>query len=114
MQHEMETFTTLIVDKLKAAKMFAGQGGPIILSQIENEYGNIMGKLNNNQSASEYIHWCAAMASKQNVGVPWIMCQQDDDVPHGVINTCNGFYCHDWFPKRTDIPKMWTENWTGW
>ncbi|XP_037432803.1 beta-galactosidase 1-like [Triticum dicoccoides] len=113
-EREMETFTTLIVDKLKEAKMFAGQGGPIILSQIENEYGNIMGKLNNNESASEYIHWCAAMANKQNVGVPWIMCQQDDDVPPNVINTCNGFYCHDWFPKRTDIPKIWTENWTGW
>jgi hypothetical protein len=64
----METFTTLIVDKLKAAKMFAGQGGPIILSQIENEYGNIMGKLNNNESASEYIHWCAAMHRRTVVG----------------------------------------------
>ncbi|KAI4963285.1 hypothetical protein ZWY2020_015107 [Hordeum vulgare] len=113
-EQEMETFTTLIVDKLKEAKMFAGQGGPIILSQIENEYGNVMDKLNNDESASEYIHWCAAMANKQNVGVLWIMCQQDQDVPPNVINTCNGFYCHDWFPKRTDIPKIWTENWTGW
>ncbi|XP_044945954.1 beta-galactosidase 1-like [Hordeum vulgare subsp. vulgare] len=113
-EQEMETFTTLIVDKLKEAKMFAGQGGPIILSQIQNEYGNVMDKLNNDESASEYIHWCAAMANKQNVGVPWIMCQQDQDVPPNVINTCNGFYCHDWFPKRTDIPKIWTENWTGW
>ncbi|KAI4963290.1 hypothetical protein ZWY2020_015112 [Hordeum vulgare] len=95
----------LIVDKLKEAKMFAGQGGPIILSQIENEYGNVMDKLNNDESASEYIHWCAAMANKQNVGVLWIMCQQDQDVPPNVINTCNGFYCHDWFPKRTDIPR---------
>ena len=89
MQREMETFTTLIVDKLKAANMFAGQGGPIILSQIENEYGNIMSKLNNNESASEYIHWCAAMANKQNVGVPWIMCQQDDDVPPNVVSFKN-------------------------
>uniref|UniRef100_A0A0E0C368 Beta-galactosidase n=1 Tax=Oryza meridionalis TaxID=40149 RepID=A0A0E0C368_9ORYZ len=113
-ENEMETFTTLIVNKMKDSKMFAEQGGPIILAQIENEYGNIMGKLNNNQSASEYIHWCADMANKQNVGVPWIMCQQDDDVPHNVVNTCNGFYCHDWFPNRTGIPKIWTENWTGW
>jgi hypothetical protein len=101
-----------------------------------------MGKLNNNESASHYIHWCADMANKQNVGVPWIMCQQDDDVPPNVvinfppsvitlvflsfgffhiyiyiypqINTCNGFYCHDWFPNRTGIQKIWTENWTGW
>ncbi|KAL6607971.1 hypothetical protein ACP70R_041034 [Stipagrostis hirtigluma subsp. patula] len=113
-EREMENFTTLIVNKMKDAKMFAGQGGPIILSQIENEYGNIMGKLHNNQSASQYIHWCADMANKQNIGVPWIMCQQDADVPHNVIHTCNGFYCHDWFPNRTGIPKIWTENWTGW
>ncbi|RLN22391.1 beta-galactosidase precursor [Panicum miliaceum] len=97
-EREMETFTTLIVNKMKDAKMFAGQGGPIILAQ----------------SASHYIHWCADMANKQKVGVPWIMCQQDDHVPHNVINTCNGFYCHDWFPNRTGIPKIWTENWTGW
>ncbi|XP_039847812.1 beta-galactosidase 1-like [Panicum virgatum] len=113
-EREMETFTTLIVDKMKDAKMFAGQGGPIILAQIENEYGNIMGELNNNQSASQYIHWCADMANKQKIGVPWIMCQQNHHVPHNVINTCNGFYCHDWFPNRTGIPKIWTENWTGW
>ncbi|KAG2589164.1 hypothetical protein PVAP13_5NG388986 [Panicum virgatum] len=82
--------------------------------EIENEYGNIMGELNNNQSASQYIHWCADMANKQKVGVPWIMCQQNHHVPHNVINTCNGFYCHDWLPNRTGIPKIWTENWTGW
>jgi hypothetical protein len=30
----METFTTLIVNKMKDANMFAGQGGPIILTQV--------------------------------------------------------------------------------
>lgn len=54
--------------------------------QIENEYGNIMANLTDAQSASEYIHWCAAMANKQNVGVPWIMCQQDADVPPNVVS----------------------------
>uniref|UniRef100_A0A0D9VHI0 Beta-galactosidase n=1 Tax=Leersia perrieri TaxID=77586 RepID=A0A0D9VHI0_9ORYZ len=113
-ENEMETFTTLIVNKMKDANMFAEQGGPIILAQIENEYGYTMLQPNNMQSAHEYIHWCADMANKQNIGIPWIMCQQDNDVPPNVINTCNGFYCHDWFPNRTSIPKMWTENWTGW
>lgn len=47
-----------------------------------------MDKLNNDESASEYIHWCAAMANKQNVGVPWIMCQQDQDVPPNVVSAC--------------------------
>ncbi|KAF8730440.1 hypothetical protein HU200_017018 [Digitaria exilis] len=65
-EREMETFTTLIVNKMKEASMFAGQGGPIILAQvIENEYGDIMAQLNNNRSASQYIHWCADMANKQ-------------------------------------------------
>ena len=53
--------------------------------QIENEYGNIMGELNNNQSASQYIHWCADMANRQKIGVPWIMCQQNHHVPHNVV-----------------------------
>uniref|UniRef100_A0A0E0J2C8 Beta-galactosidase n=1 Tax=Oryza nivara TaxID=4536 RepID=A0A0E0J2C8_ORYNI len=113
-ENEMEAFTTLIVKKIKDANMFAGQGGPIILAQIENEYGYTMLQPENIQSAHEYIHWCADMANKQNVGVPWIMCQQDNDVPPNVVNTCNGFYCHEWFSNRTSIPKMWTENWTGW
>jgi hypothetical protein len=33
-EREMETFTTLIVNKMKDANMFAGQGGPIILAQV--------------------------------------------------------------------------------
>jgi hypothetical protein len=113
----METFTKLIVNKMKDANMFAGQGGPIILaqvkqsrpivkdipkiwndelsnsnvntpappSQIENEYGNIQSGLPDQQSATKYIHWCAEMANNQNVGVPWIMCQQSNDLPPNVV-----------------------------
>ncbi|KAL2896268.1 Beta-galactosidase 5 [Bienertia sinuspersici] len=36
----MQGFTTKIVDMMKSEKLFASQGGPIILSQIENEYGS--------------------------------------------------------------------------
>ena len=25
-----------------------------------------------------YVKWCAEMAVAQNIGVPWIMCQQAD------------------------------------
>ncbi|KAK1618342.1 hypothetical protein QYE76_023859 [Lolium multiflorum] len=112
-EREMETFTKLIVNKMKDANMFAGQGGPIILAQIENEYGNIQSGLPDQQSATKYIHWCAEMANNQNVGVPWIMCQQSNDLPPNVLETCNGFYCHNFKPKE-NMPKIWTENWTGW
>ena len=34
MQKEMQIFTTKIVDMCKEAKLFASQGGPIILAQV--------------------------------------------------------------------------------
>ncbi|KAK9697308.1 hypothetical protein RND81_08G029000 [Saponaria officinalis] len=108
---EMKIFTTLIVDMAKEEKLFASQGGPIILAQIENEYGNIMAPYGD--AGKAYIDWCANMAVSQNIGVPWIMCQQSD-APQPMINTCNGWYCHDFTPNNPNSPKMWTENWTGW
>lgn len=108
---EMKIFTTKIVNLMKGAKMFASEGGPIILAQIENEYGNIMDKYG--EAGKSYIKWCAQMAVAQNIGVPWIMCQQAD-APSPMINTCNGYYCHDFTPNNPKSPKMWTENWVGW
>ncbi|XP_057767562.1 beta-galactosidase 15-like [Salvia miltiorrhiza] len=108
---EMQNFTTLIVDMVKQEKLFASQGGPIILAQIENEYGNIMGPYGAGGKA--YINWCANMADSLSIGVPWIMCQQPD-APQPMINTCNGFYCHEFQPNNPNSPKMWTENWLGW
>jgi hypothetical protein len=35
MQKEMEKFVRFIVQKLKDAELFASQGGPIILSQVQ-------------------------------------------------------------------------------
>ncbi|KAK3006998.1 hypothetical protein RJ639_017059, partial [Escallonia herrerae] len=110
-KNEMQKFTAKIVNMCKEAKLFAPQGGPIILAQIENEYGNIMGPYG--EAGKSYIKWCAQMALSLNAGVPWIMCQQDD-APQPMINTCNGFYCDDFEPNNPKSPKMWTENWTGW
>ncbi|KAK3012858.1 hypothetical protein RJ639_008821 [Escallonia herrerae] len=42
-KNEMQKFVTKIVNMCKEAKLFGPQGGPIILAQIENEYGNVMG-----------------------------------------------------------------------
>ncbi|CAK7336546.1 unnamed protein product [Dovyalis caffra] len=110
-KNEMQNFTTLIVDMMKQEKLFASQGGPIILAQIENEYGNIMKDYGD--AGKSYMHWCANMAQSLDIGVPWIMCQQED-APETMINTCNGWYCDGFSPSRSDVPKMWTENWTGW
>ncbi|EOA38915.1 hypothetical protein CARUB_v10011312mg, partial [Capsella rubella] len=109
--NEMQNFTTMIVEMVKKEKLFASQGGPIILAQIENEYGNVIGSYG--ASGKAYIQWCANMAQSLDIGVPWIMCQQDD-APQPMLNTCNGYYCDNFEPNNPNTPKMWTENWTGW
>ncbi|XP_010558976.1 PREDICTED: beta-galactosidase 15-like [Tarenaya hassleriana] len=110
-KNEMKTFTTMIVNLMKRNKLFAPQGGPIILSQIENEYGNVIGKYGD--EGKEYVKWCADLATSYKIGIPWIMCQQDD-APESMISSCNGFYCDDWKPRNPNAPKVWTENWSGW
>ncbi|PKA48233.1 Beta-galactosidase [Apostasia shenzhenica] len=111
LQNEMQNFTTLIIDMLKQERLLAPQGGPIIITQIENEYGNVQGPYG--VEGTKYIQWCAQLAESYHVGVPWIMCQQPD-APQPMINTCNGFYCDSFAPNNSTSPKMWTENWTGW
>ncbi|AES72931.1 beta-galactosidase [Medicago truncatula] len=109
--HHMEKFTTYIVNLMKKEKLFASQGGPIILSQIENEYGYYENYYK--EDGKKYALWAAKMAVSQNTSVPWIMCQQWD-APDPVIDTCNSFYCDQFTPTSPKRPKMWTENWPGW
>ncbi|XP_076957639.1 beta-galactosidase 8-like [Bidens hawaiensis] len=108
---EMKRFTAKIVNMMKAENLYASQGGPIILSQIENEYGNIDSSYG--PAAKSYIKWAASMATSLDTGVPWVMCQQRD-APDPLIDTCNGFYCDGYKPNAENKPTMWTENWTGW
>ncbi|KAK4408517.1 Beta-galactosidase 8 [Sesamum angolense] len=108
---EMRRFTAKIVNMMKQENLYASQGGPIILSQIENEYGNVDSAYG--EGAKTYITWAAAMATALDTGVPWVMCQQSD-APNPIINTCNGFYCDQFTPNSDNKPKMWTENWSGW
>ncbi|KAL0374970.1 UNVERIFIED_CONTAM: Beta-galactosidase [Sesamum radiatum] len=77
--YQMKNFTTLIVDKVKEANLFASEGGPIILAQIENEYGNVIGSYGND--GKSYMNWCANFAETLDTGVPWIMCQEWDAPP---------------------------------
>ncbi|KAL2539140.1 Beta-galactosidase 1 [Abeliophyllum distichum] len=107
----MQKFTTKIVNTMKAERLYESQGGPIILSQIENEYGPMEYELG--APGKAYTQWAAKMAVELGTGVPWVMCKQDD-APDPIINTCNGFYCDYFSPNKAYKPKMWTEAWTGW
>ncbi|PKA63661.1 Beta-galactosidase [Apostasia shenzhenica] len=107
----MQKFTETIVSMMKAEGLYEWQGGPVILSQIENEYGPV--EYYGGAPAKAYTNWAASMAVGLKTGVPWVMCKQDD-APDPVINTCNGFYCDYFSPNKPYKPTMWTENWTGW
>ncbi|MCD9641017.1 Beta-galactosidase 10 [Datura stramonium] len=110
-KHHMQKFMTYVVNLMKKERLFASQGGPIILSQVENEYGyyeNAYG-----EGGKRYALWAAKMALSLDTGVPWIMCQQYD-APDPVIDTCNSFYCDQFKPISPNKPKIWTENWPGW
>lgn len=50
--------------------------------QIENEYGDIEAVYG--AGGKPYAMWAANMALSQNIGVPWIMCQQYDAPDHVV------------------------------
>ncbi|CAH9146966.1 unnamed protein product [Cuscuta epithymum] len=107
----MKGFTERIVNLMKSYKLFASQGGPIILTQIENEYGSQSKGLGS--VGNRYTNWAANMALQTDTGVPWVMCKQDD-APDPIINSCNGFYCDEFSPNKPYKPTIWTENWTGW
>lgn len=107
----MQKFTGKIVSMMKEEKLFQAQGGPIILSQIENEFGPIEGKLGS--AGKAYSQWAAKMAVGLDTEAPWVMCKQPD-APDPVIDTCNGYYCDNFRANTKYKPKMWTENWSGW
>ncbi|KAL4280485.1 hypothetical protein GQ457_03G001550 [Hibiscus cannabinus] len=107
----MQNFTQKIVQMMKDESLFQSQGGPIILSQIENEYEPESKSFGPDGQA--YVEWAANMAVGLNTGVPWVMCKEYD-APDPVINTCNGYYCDYFSPNKPYKPTLWTEAWTGW
>eukprot|EP01137_Pigoraptor_chileana_P033368 Opistho-2@24128 len=108
---EMERWVRFIVDKVSQEGLFAPQGGPIVIAQIENEYGNV--EASYGDGGKKYVQWCANLALSMKIDVPWIMCQQED-APAPIVNTCNGFYCDGFRPSNKNAFNAFTENWPGW
>ncbi len=108
---EMEGWVRLLCDYVRP--YFAPNGGPIILAQIENEYGNIGWRYG--EAGERYLKRIAEMAQSLQVGVPWVMCK--GSAP-GTIETINAFYAHplldEYFTQYPDKPALWTEHWPGW
>ncbi|KAF3560065.1 hypothetical protein F2Q69_00017171 [Brassica cretica] len=108
---EMQKFVTKIVGLMREAKMFCWQGGPVIMLQIENEYGDV--EKSYGQKGKDYVKWAASMALGLGAGVPWVMCKQTD-APENILDACNGYYCDGFKPNSKTKPVLWTEDWDGW
>ncbi|HEU5087113.1 MAG TPA: beta-galactosidase family protein, partial [Roseiflexaceae bacterium] len=108
---EMERWVRLLCDYLHT--MFAPNGGPIIMAQIENEY-NLIAPSYGDQG-QRYLAWSIELGQSLNLGVPWVMCV--GGMP-GAIETLNGFFVHHEIDahhaKHPDQPALWTEHWPGW
>ncbi|HUW31492.1 MAG TPA: beta-galactosidase, partial [Planctomycetota bacterium] len=93
--------------------MFAPQGGPIILAQIENEYENVGPRYG--EEGQRFLRWISEFSQSLELGVPWIMCS---GAAPGILETINGFVAYDEIEKHRqkhpDQPAIWTEHWTGW
>ncbi|MCD7462852.1 hypothetical protein HAX54_049468 [Datura stramonium] len=78
----MQGFVEKIVNMMKSENLFEPQGGPIIMAQIENEYGPVEWEIG--APGKPYGKWAAEMAVSLDTGVPWITCKQED-APDPVI-----------------------------
>ena len=90
----------------------AKHGGPIIITQIENEYGDG----GTDPGRIGYIEWCGQLAASLNTSTVWIMCQEGE-APYPIIDTCNGGSCGgwvDWQYTTRGQPAFWTEAWVAW
>eukprot|EP00850_Spirogloea_muscicola_P009760 SM000055S18294 [mRNA] locus=s55:671953:676998:+ [translate_table: standard] len=108
---EMQKWMQYVVDKLKREQLLAWQGGPVILAQVENEYGNMY--YGYGDAGRRYAKWAGEMALTLGADIPWIMCSQPD-APSEVINTCNDWYCDGFRPNSWSKPQLYTEAWNGW
>ncbi|CAF0798310.1 unnamed protein product [Adineta ricciae] len=104
----MRKFVLSIIDYVNP--YLAKNGGPIILAQIENEYGG---------DDQEYVNWCGSLVTNElsSTQIPWIMC--NGHAANSTIETCNSCNCLDdgWIDRHRhdfpDKPMLFTEN-EGW
>ena len=105
----MAKFIEATIKVVDDAKLFAKDNGPIIMAQVENEYGNMENFYGDD--GARYVQWSADLADSFKLDIPWMMCQQGEGQgsapPAHIINTCNGYYCDDWIEKHiTDFPNQ--------
>lgn len=119
----------------------SNEGGPILLVQVENEYGNVAPRYG--KDGERYMKWIAELAKKVGFQVPSIVCDFDwknsgvtvptevsnenpplqhlktTDAKVETIHCLNGFSIEpgtitQFKKEHKTTPLSWTENWTAW
>ncbi|CAF3541376.1 unnamed protein product [Adineta steineri] len=114
-QMEMQTFTETVIKYLHP--LFASNGGPIFMVQIENEYDNIAHAFPPADVAA-YMQWASDMAHSICSICYWITCKYEN-VDIKTNNANNNYYSGYWlrnihWPKHNYTqPGITTENWIG-
>ena len=89
-------------------------GGPVILVQVENEYGN----LNPDPSAADsaYLAYLRDGLRRRGINVPLISCRGEVEGAIEAANFWSGADQHliNLARKQPDSPKLVTEFWSGW
>ncbi|GLT57272.1 hypothetical protein SLA2020_302580 [Shorea laevis] len=67
---------------MKSENLFPSEGGPIILSQFENEYG----PESKSRSGHAYFIWATKMVMELDTGVSWVVCKEDNVI--GPVVSC--------------------------
>jgi hypothetical protein len=137
---KMKIFVSETVAYLTAEQLWAYQGGPIVLAQIENELGGevdassehlvminsenrVVDEASKNKNAldlrnatlQDYADWCGSLAAELAPEVVWTMCNGLS--ARNTISTFNGNSGVDWLESRgdsgriqVDQPALWTED----
>ena len=73
----------------KVEPFLSRNGGPIIVYQLENEFGNI--EQSYGAEGAQFVQWNANKSRELNLGVPMAMCSQMD-APQDILSTYNNWY----------------------
>lgn len=134
----MEDYIRNVLSYLQESRLFAHQGGPIVLGQVENELGE-KGKDEDDSNwakvtadgkfvaptdpigvrratIQDYANWSADLVKRLEPHIVWTMCF-GVSAPN-TINTYNGFFNNPrWLENgggngriQKDQPAMWSEN----
>jgi hypothetical protein len=107
-----------ITSYISQHNLWAHQGGPIVLGQIENEIGNETLPTGTMQG---YANWVGRLAQTLEPNVTWTMC--NGLTSPNAIHTCNGGgsdCSKDWLERggqtgriQVDQPALWSEHEMG-